>query len=346
MANTGIEGDEALLLNPENKRDIEEMGSSQNNRNSPTANIIEKTLYMLSKHWEKRAVVKNDKSNDAYQACFDNGKEDYNETLLPFYHHPHWQSASKEFKSHVLSWAWIIYNQKTIHIEVEIINPVLEAIILEKIPGATDYLSKKIASETYVDETYHTLMAVNACNIVSVERNLGKIVLPEYDLIFSQKKVINEQNDQQKNMLLRLATASVSETLISSYLDVLSKDMSINSFCRMTIDAHRKDELAHANLFTGIMKKIFPNLSKEQQEYYLSMLPCAIRWFASKELRLWGFVLNEINFPNHREMLSEISELETKQIDTIDYSGPVKLAEGLGCDIASYFHKNDLEIIH
>ena|SRR3990167_8497796 len=128
-----------------------------------------------------------------------------------------------------------------------------------------------------------------------------------------------------KKILVRLATASVSETVISAYLKKLSKDRNVNRLCWMTVDANRKDELAHANLFTGMMKKIFPHLDREKQDYYLSMLPCAIMWFASKELRVWKFVLSQINFSGYEEMLHDIESHETKQIESIDYSGAIKL---------------------
>ena len=310
------------------------------------ASEAERMLHMMSKHWERRAIVKNDKSMIDYESCFEHEHEDFIESLLPFYYHPNWIKAPTELKSDVLSWGWIIYNQKTIHIEVEIINPVLEDIILGKIPGAADSLSKTVISETYVDEAYHTFMALNACNIVIAERNLQKIILPNYDLILSQENFISALDDQDKKCLVRLAAASISETMISAYLEKLSQNRTINRLCWMTAEAHRKDELAHANLFIVLMKKIFPHLDKKKQDYYLSMLPYAIRWFGSQELRVWKVILEQINFPGYESMLDDIQFCGDIQIKNIDYSGAIKLVEGLERDVTPYFHQLELEVSH
>jgi hypothetical protein len=188
-------------------------------------------------------------------------------------------------------------------------------------------------------------MALNANNIIATERNLKKIILPKFDLVVLQKKFISNLDDEQKKSLVGLATASVSETIISSYLNVLAKDRSINKLCWMTVDAHRRDELAHANLFTGVMKKIFHKLNRLQQDYYLSMLPCAVKWFDSNELRVWEAVLKEIKFPGYKNMLSDIRHTKTRGVDNIDYSGVVKLGQQLDRDVTPFFYQQNLEMM-
>jgi hypothetical protein len=85
-------------------------------------------LRQLSTLWQTRAAVNLDLP-DYWALAYDSTKSDFSASLLPFKDHPSWIGAQSELKSKALSYAWAIYNLKTIYIECNVVTPACEDFI-------------------------------------------------------------------------------------------------------------------------------------------------------------------------------------------------------------------------
>jgi hypothetical protein len=90
--------------------------------------------------------------------------------------------------------------------------------------------------------------------------------------------------------------AIVSEVFISDYLKVLSTEMAIQPFNRLTVDAHRRDELAHGSVFKGLAKCLYGSLNAREREFFIEELPKPVHWFANIELDVWQAMLQQVGF--------------------------------------------------
>ncbi|QPT45359.1 diiron oxygenase [Moraxella nonliquefaciens] len=85
-------------------------------------------LKKLSKYWQQNATVHTfDGDYDDIEFFAD--KKDFAECLLPFANHDAWLNAPQPKKDACLSYAWILYNMKTVYIECDVVTPACENIL-------------------------------------------------------------------------------------------------------------------------------------------------------------------------------------------------------------------------
>lgn len=72
-------------------------------------------LKKLSKYWQQNATV-HTFDGDYDDVEFFADKKDFAECLLPFANHDAWLNAPQPKKDACLSYAWILYNMKTVYI--------------------------------------------------------------------------------------------------------------------------------------------------------------------------------------------------------------------------------------
>lgn len=81
-----------------------------------------------SKYWQQNATVHTfDGDYDDIEFFAD--KKDFAECLLPFANHDAWLNAPQPKKDACLSYAWILYNMKTVYIECDVVTPACENIL-------------------------------------------------------------------------------------------------------------------------------------------------------------------------------------------------------------------------
>ena len=285
-------------------------------------------LQKMDEAWARRAQVRRPLLDES--SLLDDTQPDYLEKLLPFCDHPDYQSVSEKMKQNILSCGWIAYNEKTVAIETKIISPSCIDMLYGHIPGVDDQVSRKIVSETLVDEAYHVLMVVNANSITRQQRGINLSNLPQFSL---EKHMLEYQetfSEPWQKRLVGLACAIVSEIFISDYLDLLSGCDTIQPLNSMVIEAHRKDELAHGNIFKHLTKCIYAALSAKQRDFFVSVLPKPVKWFADAELTVWQSMLEQLGFNKAREIIHDSQKENEKRMSVIDYSGIVNLAGTLG----------------
>ena len=285
-------------------------------------------LNQLALHWGNRAELK--KSELDPDTLYSAEKDDFLEDLLPFKNHPSFFKAEEQIKKKALSCGWIAYNEKTIDIESNIISPACLDIIYGRIPGCGDGTLRWIASQTLADEAYHVLLVVNTCRTTRRLRDLGSLKLPSFDLVSKMQLEAESTDKPWQRQLITLATATVSEVFISDYLSLIADCDSIQPANQLSTAAHRRDELAHSNIFKNIVKYVYPLLSDEQKRYFSTVLPKPVQWFASQEFDVWQEMLRQINFPGADSMIAECRAEAEIALHRIEYSHLITLAEEIG----------------
>jgi hypothetical protein len=308
--------------------DIETSRAQDESAMPPSESHARGLLRRLAQGWERRARVKQPEL-DA-ETLFDERKDDFIPKLLPFDDHPAFLAAPEDMRKQILSCGWLAYNEKTVDIESKIVAPACHHIIAGDAPGLRDAISKQVAGQTLVDEAYHELLVLNACQVTRERRGLAGLVLPESQLIVQMRRAQDQYSTRGQKMLIQLATAIVSEVFISDYLRLLADEMTIQAFNRLTVRAHRHDELAHGSLFKGLARCLFGGLDRVQREFFAEVLPQPVRWFANIELDVWQAMLQQIGFPATDAVIRDCRSANEVNLERIDYSDLIALAEELG----------------
>jgi len=285
-------------------------------------------LQRLANSWGRRARVKKLELDG--ETLFDASRDDFIPDLLPFRDHPAFLSASDEMRRQILSCGWLAYNEKTVDIESKIVAPACHHIIAGDVPGLQDGVSKQIAGQTLVDEAYHELLVLRACQVTRDQRALGRLALPESQLIVSMRREQAEHSASWQKLLVQLATAIVSEVFISDYLNRLSRETVIQPFNRLTVEAHRHDELAHGSIFKGLTKCLYGSLDRREREFFIEVLPKPVRWFANSELDVWQAMLQQLGFSATDTVIRDCRSVNEENLARIDYADLIVLAQNLG----------------
>lgn len=280
----------------------------------------------LATNWGRRAQVKKAEP----EPLFVPGPEDFLENLLPFKDTPQYQSSPPELKSKVLSCGWLIYNAKTTQIENEIVNPTCIAAIAGELPGLADESSQLAINETMVDEVFHIHLVERSSRLTRRKRGLEKLVIPRFNLVRHMRRRQDEFSEPWQKRIVQYATAAVSEIFISDYLHLLSEATEIQPFNRMTVAAHRHDEMVHGSLFRSLTELFTAELAPVEKALFAELLPEPVTWFADRELSTWLALLDQIGFPKAEEMIRETRAQGTVDLAALDHSGVVTMAEELG----------------
>lgn len=284
-------------------------------------------LQKMNSVWTKRAQVK--KQEVDLNMLLDPTKPDFRVDLLPFKNHQAFQEAPQEIKDKILSCGWLIYNWKTVAIELKVVNPVCQDIIYQMFPGVSDAIIQEVATDTLVDESYHVQLVNQACSVTRQQRGLQTVKSPEFNLVLNMQKEQQLYQEDWQKLLIKLATSVVSEVFVSDYLKLLSSDQTIQPFNRVVVDTHRRDEDAHSCIFKNLVKCIYSELTREQKEFFISVLPKPVYWFADLELEVWKSLLEQIDFAGAQAIYNDCSATNTTNLQNIDYSEVIELIQEL-----------------
>ena len=67
--------------------------------------------------WPKRATIRSDMVTIESAVEYDEERPDYPLHLLPFHEHPEFLAIEPEQRDQVLTWSWVVYNQRVISAE-------------------------------------------------------------------------------------------------------------------------------------------------------------------------------------------------------------------------------------
>jgi hypothetical protein len=289
-------------------------------------------LDRIANNWARRAYVKKQE----LQPFFEEGKEDFLENLLPFRDMPQYLSCTPELRSKILSCGWLMYNAKTTQIETEVVNPACLNIIQRRMPGLDGGSTQTAVCETMVDEVYHVHLVEQASRLTRTVRALDHVEVPRLNLIRHMQQRQQQFSEPWQRQMVRFATSVVSELFFSDYLLLLSESEEIQPFNRMTVAAHRHDEMVHGPLFRSLAQLFAVKLTEAQRATFAGLLAEPVVWFADRELDAWLVMLRQIGFPQAERMINECKSLGEVDLAKLDYSGVVTLAEEIGVlDVAA-----------
>lgn len=271
----------------------------------PDSENVALMLKRLSALWKNRAAV--NKSQPEYSDLeFDQTKKDFSESLLPFRQHDAWKEAPEDVKDKCLSYAWGIYNLKTIYIECDIVTPACEDIIKcppVNSPNRADL--QDVMSEALLDEALHTRMSVMACNYIYDRRKLEPLNYTDFNLINWRREMLAGCSAEWQRRLTRFAVACASETLITDYLKVMAEDHSIQRICHEVTRVHAEDEWSHSSVFSYVAYDIVRYLGTSERKYLRDTMVKTADLFADNELGAWETVFRLSGMPYAREIISE-----------------------------------------
>jgi alpha-N-dichloroacetyl-p-aminophenylserinol N-oxygenase len=277
--------------------------------------------------WPDRAAVKREEPN--LEHVFDVCRPDFLVELLPFSDHEDFVKAPEEFRQAALSCGWLAYNAKTIAIESKIVSPACMHVIDDVLPGIPARRYREAIAEALVDESYHILLTSNACDVTRIQRGLDHVRLPEFDLVRSMHAEQDRHPEPWKKILVQVATAVVSEMLVSDYLKLLSETDRVQPLNVLTTAIHRKDESAHNGLFRTLGTELHDQLAPHEREFFLQVLNRPARWFASAELDVWQSMLQQIGFPTADRIIADCRDQNRAVQSSLDLSDVQRLYDDL-----------------
>lgn len=260
-------------------------------------------LDRLRRTWSDRASVR--RADPASGLTYDQQLPDFVTELLPFHDHPDYLKAPREFQQLALSCGWLAYNEKTASIEARIVNPACLHLINGEVDGFDPLRFRGTIAQAMADESFHIVMVDNACRLTRRHRDLNDLQIPRTDLVTSMLRCQDSYPERWKRILVQLATAVVSETLITDYLSVMSTAQGIQPINRITTEIHRMDEAAHNGLFRTLSSVLYGGLGKKECEFFVQSLASPCVWFGSADLGVWRSMLEQIRFPNAKRMLDD-----------------------------------------
>jgi hypothetical protein len=284
----------------------------------------------LEDSWTSRACVRKPPLDLTLD--YDPKKPDFLAELLPFHDHPIYQKAPEEYKQAVLSCGWIAYNEKTVAIESKIVSPACMHLIDGEVSGFPRHRHRSAVAQALTDEAFHILLVVQATGVTRQQRQLHDLRLPAFDLVNRMQQHQEKHPEEWKKILIQLATAVVSEVMVSEYLSRLSNAFDIQPLNRLTTEIHRRDESAHNGLFKSLGAVIYHGLNAREREFFVGALSQPSLWFASPELDVWEAMLKQINFPDAERMIADCRAQRRSKDIHLDLSTLETLFADLGVE--------------
>jgi hypothetical protein len=252
--------------------------------------LAQPILDTLADSWVQRAAVRKDLLD--YDEAFDVTRPDFPEHLVPFHDHPLFLEAAPAMRHQLLAGMWAWYNDKTIAIEEQIVNPGCRTLLYEGLAGLSDLTVKRALCETVVDEDYHILMCLEACGVSRRRRNIEKLVFDEPLLIRLRRDRMDETDLEWERNIISVAYMTVAELTINAYLKLLASDGTIQPLHRTVTSIHLRDESSHARMFREILKSVYRRMAPLEQRSYVQELRRAYRSFTAAEWAPWATVLS------------------------------------------------------
>lgn len=275
--------------------------------NCGTDDVVKNMLAKLSGLWKTRAAVNNPQP-DYWGLAFDPKKQDFSLSLLPFRHHQAWLEAPQDLQSKCLSYAWGIYNLKTIYIECDVVVPACEDIIKTPPHSHNRALLQDVMSQALLDEALHTRMSIMACNYIYDMRKLTPLDFSAFNLVTWREDLLANCTAEWERRLTRFGVACASETLITDYLKTMAEDTSIQAVCHEVTRTHAIDEWSHSSVFSFVASDIVHGLSRTEREYLRSIILRTVQMFANNEMGAWAKVFSILQMPHASEILHDVGD--------------------------------------
>jgi hypothetical protein len=269
------------------------------------SNAVMDMLARLSALWQDRAAI-NKPALNVLDLQFDPQRPDFCEALLPFTHHDAWRAADAEMKSICLTYAWILYNLKTIYIECDIVTPACEDLLkVSPLVGNDRMIFQSAIAEALLDEALHTKMSVSACNYIYCCRHVPLLEFTQFNLLRWKDEALSSCCAEWERRLTRFGMACASETMITDYLKRMSEDTDIQAVCREVTRTHAEDEWSHSSVFSFAAMEIVAGLSKTERAYLQQIIRKTVHMFADNEMGAWSAVFELVGLEGGKDIIAD-----------------------------------------
>ncbi|NRQ39772.1 hypothetical protein HII36_49275 [Nonomuraea sp. NN258] len=287
-----------------------------------TSTIDSGVLRRLANSWPNRATVRTDMDRLAEPEEYDRAVPDYPVRLLPFAEHPAFTAAAPEQRQQVLTLAWLVYNERVIAAEEHVANPTFAMIMHGVFPGTDAFAIKQAVQQTHVDEVWHTYMHMIAMQRTRQVRAVADE--PGYPPTVTYRRLVEAERkttEQWERDLLKLVWTTVSEISINAYLELLSRDTTIQPLHALVPRLHARDESAHSSVMIEVVKALYPHLSTAQRQAFVRAIPQALNAFVAQDFDVWPAVLRHAGIRDADEIVHDCRRAAGNNLLVRDFSG-------------------------
>ncbi|MFE9609905.1 diiron oxygenase [Streptomyces sp. NPDC006012] len=264
------------------------------------------TLRRLTAAWPRRATVRTHMDEITGPEEYDPELLDYPVALMPFGEHPDFQGASEDKRRTVNTLGWIAYNERVVAAEEFVVNPTFEKLGHAVYPGVDRFEVKEIVRQSHIDEVWHTYMHMlgmqrtREAREITAEPDCGHPVTNR--LLYQAQEASGERSAAD---LLYLLWTTVGEVSVNAFLDLMARDGTVQPMHALIARLHARDEAAHGPVMVEVMKDVFINLSKRQQDFFVASLPAGINAFCTEDFDWWLKVLAFAGIPKARDIIED-----------------------------------------
>ncbi|MDI5973795.1 diiron oxygenase [Streptomyces sp. SL13] len=295
--------------------------------------IDEAVLRRIADSWPRRATIRTDMDRIAEPEEYDHALPDYPVRLLPFAEHPLFLAASPEQRQQVLTMAWLVYNERVVAAEERVANPTFAMVIRGDFPGADGVHLKRAVQQTHVDEVWHTYMHMIAMQRTREVRQVtGE---PEYPHTVIYRRLLEAEartTESWERDLLKLVWTTVSEVSVNAYLELLSRDETVQPLHALVPRLHARDESAHSSVVVEVAKALYVHMNAEQRRVFVDALPKALNAFVAQDFAVWPGVLRAAGFERADEIVADCRAQAGNNLLVRDFSGVRRIVREMELD--------------
>ncbi|MFG2120262.1 diiron oxygenase [Streptomyces sp. NPDC048710] len=298
-----------------------------------TGQIGPGTLRRLAAAWPRRATVRTDMEKVTGAQEYAPELLDYPVALMPFGEHPDFQGAPEDKRRTVNTLGWIAYNERVVAAEEFVVNPTFEKLGHAVYPGVDRFEVKEIVRQSHIDEVWHTYMHMlgmqrtREARGITAEPDCGPPVTNR--LLYEAQEAAGERWEAD---LLHLLWTTVGEVSVNAFLDLMARDATVQPVHATIARLHARDESAHGPVMVEVMKDVFVNLSKRQQDFFVASLPAGITAFCAEDFDWWLKVLEFVGIPKARDIIEDSRGGPHADLLVTDFSGILRMLRELGVE--------------
>ncbi|MED7925808.1 diiron oxygenase [Nonomuraea sp. LP-02] len=288
------------------------------------------TLKRLVAAWPRRATIRTDMAGFMEPQPYERDLTDYPAHLIPFSGHPRFLEATPEQRRLVNTLAWQAYNARVIAAEEHVANPTFEMLGHGVFPGVDRYEVKEAIQQSHIDEVWHTYMHMTAMR--RTQEAHGLTSEPDYSHPVTNRRLYRltaDMSEKWERDLMFLLWTVVGEVSINTFLELLSRDRTIQPMHTLVARLHGRDEAAHGPILADVMKDVYVHLNKEQRELFIRALPEAIVAFGAEDYELWPEILSFAGVEGTDEIIADTRQLPGNELLVTDFSTVERLVRDL-----------------
>lgn len=293
--------------------------------------IRHEVIRKMAASWPKRATLRSELYSFEGNSAHDPARPDYPIELVPFREHPRFLAATPEQQRDVLTWAWIVYNDRTIAVEEYVANPAFTLIMHDTFPGATDIHLKKSIQQCLIDEHFHTFMHMAANHETRQLRGLtGELNAPPPITQRRLEENLAEAKEPWERALLSLGFGVVAEISVKHLLNLLATNEVIQPAHKLLPALHNRDEYAHGELLTEVTKVLWCHMNEKQKRFFIQVLPKAVDAFIAQDFSAWRAIVDKVKIEGADEIIGDVERDASKGRMLRDVSGVERMARDIG----------------